>query len=127
MVGTTVKVEVLRDKKRKVLAVVIAELQEEEKPGSSPSAPVKQFDRIGLQVKATEKKQGVLVSEVKPESAAAITGMRKGDVILMLNHQKLNSTSEYRKVIKKLPVNTAIPVLIMRNGGRLFHVLKLKD
>lgn len=126
-VGKKVTVEVLRDKKRKVLKVVIAELALEEVNEVTPAAaPKKQFDRIGLQVKESEKHQGVLVLEVEADSAANITGMKKGDVILMLNHKTLSSVSSYKKIIKQLPVGTAIPVLIMRNGGRLFHVLKLK-
>lgn len=126
-VGKKVRIEVLRDKKRKVLKVVIAALEIEEVAETTPSVPTKQFDRIGLQITATENKQGVLVLEVKPDSAASITGMKKDDVILMLNHKKLSAVAGYKKLIEQLPVDTAIPVLVMRNGGRLFHVLKLKD
>lgn len=127
-VGETVKVEVLRDKKRKRLNVTIAELIVEETTAETkPTTPKKQFDRIGLRVKTTENKQGVLVLEVQNDSAANLTGMQKDDVILMLNHKELSSVSEYKKIIKQLQVNASIPVLIMRNGGRLFHVLKLKD
>ncbi|MDH5392180.1 MAG: DegQ family serine endoprotease [Gammaproteobacteria bacterium] len=126
-VGTKVKVEVLRDKKIKVLYVVIAALKDEKESVIAPSAPDKKFDRIGLLVSAAESKQGVVITAVEPKSAAAITGMRKNDVILMLNHKKISSVSDYKKIMKQLPVNKSIPVLIMRDGGRLFHVLKLKD
>lgn len=126
-IGKKVEVEILRDKKRKVIEVVIAALSAEEIADAGPAASEKQFDRIGLQVRPAESKDGVIVVEVKPESAAANTGLRANDVILMLNHKTLSSVSDYQKLIKKLPVNKAIPLLVMRDGGRLFHVLKLKD
>lgn len=125
-VGETVDVEVLRDRKRKVLEVVIAALSIDDAKTQSPITEKKHYDRIGLQVKPTEDNQGVLVADVKQNSAAAMTGMQKNDVILMLDHKKLTSIADYKKTIKQLPENEAIAVLIMRNGGRLFHVLKLK-
>jgi len=127
-VGTKVKVEVLRDKKRKVIYVVIAALSADDVAVKTPSvAPTEQFDRVGLRVKATEDKQGVQVVAVKPGSAAAVTGLRKNDVILILNHKKLSSLAVYKKTVKNLPTGESIAVLIMRDGGRLFHVLKLKN
>lgn len=127
VVGTKVKVEVLRDRKVKVLNVVIAALKAEQESTVTHSAPEKTYDRIGLLVIASENKQGVVIHAVAPKSVAAMTGMRKNDVILMLNHKKISSVADYKKAVKKLPVNKSIPVLIMRDGGRLFHVLKLKD
>ena len=126
-IGTKVEVELLRDHKLKVVEVVIAALTADEETIVSQAAPEKKYDRIGLIVKQTENKQGVLITEVKPEGIAATTGLRKNDVILMLNHKSLSSVSEYKKMIDELPVNQAIPLLVMRDGGRLFHVLKLKD
>ncbi|MDH5425435.1 MAG: DegQ family serine endoprotease [Gammaproteobacteria bacterium] len=126
-VGTKVEVEILRDKKRKVIKVVIAALSAEEIASADPAAAEKQFDRIGLQVRETDNKEGIMVVDVKPDSAAANTGLRANDVILMLNHKSLSTVSEYLKVITVLPLNKAIPLLVMRDGGRMFHVLKLKE
>ncbi|MDH5517340.1 MAG: DegQ family serine endoprotease [Gammaproteobacteria bacterium] len=126
-VGSQVKVEILRDKKTKVINVVIAALKAEEQAVITGSSAEKIYDRIGLQVSQTEDKQGVQIDDVAAESPAAMMGIRKGDVILMLNHKKVSSVSAYKEIVKALPVNKSIPVLIMRDGGRLFHVLKLKD
>lgn len=126
-VGDEVEVEILRDKKTKTIDVVIAALKVEEEPVVSQSSQQRKYDRIGITVKETDDLKGVLITGVEPDSAAAMTGIRQGDVILMLNHKKISSTSDYHKIIKKIPKNKAVPVLIMRDGDRLFHVLKLKD
>jgi len=126
-VGTEVEVKVLRDQKIKTIDVVIAALPVDDKEVVAQSKPDTKFDRIGLLVKSTDNKKGVAVIEVEADSAAANTGLRPGDVILILNHQKLSSVSEYKAVIKKLKSGKSIPLLVLRQGGRLFHVLKLKD
>lgn len=124
-VGTEVEVKVLRDHKIKNIDVVIAALPAEEEVVTSQAAPDKKYDRIGLLVKSAE--QGIVILDVKPDSAAAETGLRPGDVILMLNHKKVSAVSDYKNIIKSLKADKSVPVLVMRDGNRLFHVLKLKD
>ena len=126
-VGTKVKVKVLRDKRTKIINVVIGALPDGDEVIAHATTPDKQYDRLGLHVKVTDKKQGVMIVDVEKDGAAANTGLRSGDVILMLDHKKLTSISDYKATVKSLKSGEPISILVMRDGGRLFHVIKIKD
>lgn len=126
-VGTKVKVKLLRNKKVKRIDVVIGALPTEEEVIADKTPSAKRFDRLGLVVKLNDDKKGIKITEVEPGSAAALTGLRAGDIILSINRKTLTSVSDYKKVIKSLPENTTLPLLVSREGSRLYHTIKLKD
>ena len=69
---------------------------------------------------------GVFVNTVS-SGAAYNAGIRKGDVILRLNNIKLKNTGHFKEVVKDLPVNKSVPVLVQRRGGPIFLAMKIKD
>jgi serine protease Do len=134
-VGNSAKVKVLRDGKLKNLTVRIGELPaEEELQQAQGAAPQKTHtDRLGLSVtdlsaeqrKALElDKGGVLVDEVS-DGAAAKAGIQQGDVITKLNNRSVDSSKQYRQLVKKLPKGKSVPVLVLRRSGPLFLALKV--
>ncbi|MCW8955416.1 MAG: DegQ family serine endoprotease, partial [Gammaproteobacteria bacterium] len=108
-VGSKAKVKVLRDKRYKTLDVVIEQLPEDEESPPSPHKPQSQSNRIGLEIAAlspTEQKnlgQGVRVVRVFPNSASHKAGIRSGDIILEINHKKVESLADFRKKVANLP------------------------
>jgi len=62
---------------------------------------------------AVENDQGVLVSSVKPDSAAAEAGLVRGDIILKLNGEPVNHLSEMKAVLAKLEPGETIEMTVL--------------
>lgn len=71
--------------------------------------------------KGLKEFQGVLVAEVTLDSSAYKAGLKQGDIILSVNGTTIDSTSTLRYVIKTLPIDTKLPLEILRDG----KILKL--
>lgn len=62
--------------------------------------------------------QGVLVSGVRPGSAAERAGIKTGDVILDLNGQKINDVNELRNSVAAAGADANVTLTILRNGNQ---------
>ena len=65
--------------------------------------------------------QGILITDVSPNSPAAKAGIQVGDVILKLNNQEGISAREMMQIIANTQPNTQVMVTIMRLG-RMFDL-----
>ena len=119
---TTTKVVIVREGKRKVLKVTVGALD-----GGQDSVAVSNnssSDRLGLAVKPVSEDQlrelrlrgGVLVTEVLPDSPAALAEIKPGDILVQLGYSRINDTDEYVRVIADLPENSPILVRFYRGG-----------
>lgn len=135
-VNESVPVRVLRQGKTRTLKVVIGELPAEDEIRVANDEPkTSQLNRIGVTVSELTDAQrkmieidagGVLVNEI--DGAAAQAGIRRGDVITMLNNEKISGIEQFEKVVKKLPADQSVPVLIHRaRSGPVFLALKITD
>ncbi len=133
-VGERVPVEILREGKSRTLKVLIAELPEEEELKLASREPEggATADKLGLTVidltaeqreEHDIKENGVLVDNVSPGPASR-AGIRKGDVILMLNNTKVKSSTHFKELAKDLPKDKAVSVLVQRQGNPIFLALK---
>jgi len=136
-VGKRVPVEVLRNGRRVELQVMTAELPEEaELRAAAPARPgTARASRLGLSVRDLDEarreelalgEQGVVVDSVE-EGPAQRAGIREGDIILMLNNEKVTSASQFKGLVKELPSGKAVSVLVQRGGNPIFLALKVED
>jgi serine protease Do len=136
-VGTKVPVSILRNGEAKTLYVITAELPEENKLASAePVAPGSAEDNeLGLAVTdltAEQREQfdvpehGVIVSEVG-SGPARRAGIRKGDIVLMLNNVKVESSAAFKDLASELPAGKAVSILVQRQGNPIFLALKTDD
>ena len=72
------------------------------------------------------KEEGVVVTEVEPDSPAGRAGIKPGAVILEIGKEAVDSLNDYNKQIEKMdPTNERGVVLLVRQGNAdLFVVLK---
>ena len=136
-VGERVPVKVLRDGESKTLFVVTAELPEEEQMAEATAREpdTAEANKLGLAVTDLTEEQreqleikdhGVLVTEVE-EGPARTAGIRKGDVVLMLNGVKIDNSAEFKRLAAELPAGKAISILVQRQGNPIFLALKPEE
>ena len=142
MVGRTpvdedVRLKVLRGGDYQTLRLRIGELPEKEVlargRGVGDGA---RADRLGLIVGALSEelrerlaipKGGVMVTKVN-KGLAAEAGIRKGDVLLMLDHQSVEGPDHFRTLVKDLDAERrTVAVLVQRDGNPIFIPIRLKD
>ena len=126
--GQQAEVEVYREGKRKRLTVVVGALDKDE---ASVANLGDGTDRLGLMVQDLTDRQaetlrlrgGVLVTTVSPNSAAARTGIREGDIVVQIGYSRINDVDAYSQVIAKLPKNKQIAIRFYRQGRAIFRTI----
>jgi len=132
-----VNVNVLRKGDLKTLRVVIGELPEDDeiKVATGKAKPQSE-SRLSISVKDIPEEQrskrdisegGVLVTGVS-RGVAAKAGIRRGDVITMINNTHIDDAEHFAKLVDDLPSDKSIPILIHRpRSGPIFLALKIAD
>lgn len=136
-VGSNLVAKVVRNRKMVDVNVMIAELPSEEdiqasngKGGSGNKSATS--NRLGLSVVENDKERGnsesneggVLVQKVD-SGPARDAGIRKDDVIMMIDNTKIKDVRHFKDVVTGLEAGQAVPVLIHRRGSPLFLALKV--
>ncbi|GAB4361458.1 MAG: serine protease MucD [Gammaproteobacteria bacterium] len=135
-VDREVVVKVLRNGKRMRLNVTIGELpSEEEMRAASGIKSTEGENRLGIAVAALTEDQrkelelgdaGVIVERLE-DGPAKEAGLKKGDVIVSLNGEKVTSVKRFNDLVEKLPAGKTVAVLVHRPTGPLFLAVKVPD
>ena len=67
---------------------------------------------------------GVVVTQVKPNSIAAMSGIKAGTVILQANRKQIKSVADFKRAIKESGSKKRLVLLIKENDFQRFVVLK---
>jgi serine protease Do len=136
-IGTKTPVEIIRRGKSQTLNVIIAELpaDDEIRVASSGKDSTVKSNALNIAVKDLTQEQkkelemedhGVLVDAVS-EGPAQKAGVRKGDVILLINNIKVKDARHFDEMVENLPKDKSIPILLQRRGGPIFIALKMSE
>jgi len=129
-IGKTVEVEVVRQRQKKILSVTVGQLEEADEKitlgeeGTSKGAMPKATSVLGLglvplndemrqQFGFDKKVQGLLVTEIDPESPAASKNIRVGDVIAEAQQEPVASAEALKSIIDKLKATGAKSVILL--------------
>lgn len=77
---------------------------------------VQDIDEKIMKNKGLKELSGVMITEVYQDSAALKAGLKPGDIILSVNGHIIDSAPTLRYIIKVLPINTSLPIDILREG-----------
>ncbi|MDQ7073906.1 MAG: DegQ family serine endoprotease [Gammaproteobacteria bacterium] len=135
-VDEVAQVEVIRNGKKVQLKVKIGELPEQvQLADAKPKSSIKERNRLAIEVEEVDDKlrqelglqqAGVLVQKVF-KGPAAVSGIRSGDVIVMLDNKAINSVVDFDAIMKTLQKGRSISVLVQRHDGPIFLALKLAE
>jgi len=138
--GTKIKVGIVREQKKQELTVTVGdrakllaeEGEEDELAGSAE--PVE--SKLGVTVRSVPRDmaaqlglaagRGVVVSDVKQRSFAEDVGLQRGDIILEINRQPVNSEEDFRRIQSKLKSGEDV-VFLVRQRGRDTGTIFLGD
>jgi serine protease Do len=134
--GKAVPVEILRRGVFKTVTVTVGEMaaDKDEATDSSPKGETKpEINRIGLtlkeltpqQKKKLNDKNGLLV--LNAQGPAATAGIRKGDVVLGMNNNDIQSLEQFNKQLAAIAGGRTVALLIMREGDTLYVPIKISD
>jgi serine protease Do len=129
-IGRSATVKLVRRGKEMTLSVDVGELKDEE-VATSPAAG----DDYGLSIQPLTPEiaeslgleggtKGVVVAGVEQGSVAEDAGLRRGDVVLEVNQQSVESVAAFRKALKQAQGKKSILFLVRRGQNTVFLALK---
>jgi serine protease Do len=130
--GSTAKLEVLHQGKSKVVSLKLGQLPNAQEAkadveaGDKGSAHGTDVPRLGLTVTPAGKvdgagKEGVVVTKVEPQSAAADRGLKKGDVILEVAGKSVSSPGDVSAALEAASTDKKSSVLMRLRSGDASH------
>lgn len=134
--GDKAELDVVREGERKMLAMTVGALPDDDEELVASSAPGEgvSSNRLGVAVvelTAEQKKtldvtSGVLVKDVQ-DGPAALMGVRPGDVITHLNNQAIDTSKTFAAIAKALPKDRSVSMRVLRGGRASFITFKLAE
>tara|TARA_Y100000741_G_scaffold365154_1_gene359788 strand:- start:64 stop:1473 length:1410 start_codon:yes stop_codon:yes gene_type:complete len=135
-IGSTVRVDIIRRSKSKTIEVEILELPTDNEVAAKNSGEKSKLLKNPLNIVAkdlTDKQKqdidiydhGIIVEQISVGPAQK-SGIRRGDIILLLDNIKVKNIEHFNKLVKELPKDRSISVLIQRRDGPVFLAMKLE-
>jgi serine protease Do len=144
-IGKSVPVEVWRDERQQTVAIKIGELEEEvpllASTGSRGNAVEPEeaaIDDLGVSVTSITDEmrqqfnlpnelQGVVITAVEPNSAAAEKSLRPGDVIVEVSQEEVKTPGQIAEKIREArdADRSSVLLKINRNGDRRFVAVRI--
>ncbi len=123
--GETVRIIVIRKGAEKTLSLKVDSLKDSKvRPASIAKNP------LGLQLQditpdlarqfRLSQGDGVIVTQVLPGHPASQAGLRKGDVIVEMNHETVRNMDDYERIAASRGDKDSVLMLIQRNGSHLY-------
>ncbi|HEX6828574.1 MAG TPA: DegQ family serine endoprotease [Burkholderiales bacterium] len=130
--GRKVPLTVWRGGRERTLEVKVGSLPDSGNTRVGQASPDGRGARLNVTVSDLTQEQrrqlgiegGVLVNGVG-NGAAKAAGMRPGDVILQVNGREVKDVAQFRDLVKDLPADRKLPMLVKRGEGAVFLAISL--
>jgi serine protease Do len=126
-----VPVEVIRGNKHITLTATIQELKDEqvasakgdESPGTSWGMQVQDMTPEIASELHTPNAKGVVIRNVRPDSAAAEAGLQAGDLVLEIDHKKVGSADDFADMAKAAQKDKKSALLLVQRGSSTLYTV----
>ncbi len=85
------------------------------------------FIGVHIEEQLDPKKKGALIVEVAPGMSAEKAGVQVQDIITKFNNKKINTYTDLFKAVAATPINTTVPIEILRKGQKLDLSIKVME
>lgn len=131
-VGQEIRLGIVREGNRLEVSLITAQMPDE--PRKQRGLEGEKREWFGLKVReltpetarelGLSKVEGVVIEAVEPGSPAQELGLRRGDVILEVNRQRVRNEEDYRKAMEKVVPEKGALLLVSRGGSTFFVSLR---
>jgi serine protease Do len=128
--GTSQELTIVREGQRQTLGVTIGTLNADALASSSPTQT---SEELGLTLQTLTPQlaeqfggqagEGVLVTEVKPGSIAAVAGIEPGTLILQVNREWVKSVADFQQAVRAGRETGRVLLLVRKDEMQRFVVL----
>ncbi|MCP4670781.1 MAG: Do family serine endopeptidase [Desulfobacula sp.] len=127
-VGEKINVLLIRKGKKKSIEVKLAKRPDKHPDTISAS---KGYDLFGFRFKELDSKmaqkfgypeniKGLVVLDMEPDSQAASSIVRHGDLLMEINHNKIATIKEYQRILKQIDKGKPVQLLFRRGNSHVF-------
>ena len=124
-----VNIELVREGKTKALNVTIGALPTADPVVNALDRP----DKLGLIISAVDDemvsrwRRGVMIMMVLPDSPAHRAGLYRGDIIVQLGQNSIDSPEQYYDALKTLSVKEPVAVRLIRQGRSIYGSIEIDN
>jgi len=126
--GTTASIKVLRDGKEISLPITVGEMKDTEVATAGEEGDlglaVQPLTPEVAQSMGLNRAEGLVITEVKPGSAADDAGLREGDVITEVNRRPVKTLADYNREMARSNKGQSVLFLVRRGDSSVFLALK---
>lgn len=136
-VGEIVKIKVARDGKTRIIKLKVGQLPEKDPLLTGKKQPDEESTNIvlGVSLRALTEKEmktmkldqgGLVVLEVQSDASKS-AGIRRGDVIQMINGAPVDDVDDFKKQVEALPPGKFFSLLVQRPHGPEFLAMRAPE
>ncbi|MEM8844392.1 MAG: DegQ family serine endoprotease [Pseudomonadota bacterium] len=133
-VGEKVKLRIIREGSDKTVTVKIGQLPESEEEAANVAAEKVKDDVLGMELRPLTKSEmeqtnlehGLYVVSVG-EGPARSAGIRQGDVLQLVNGDKVKTVDNLKEMVDKLDPGKFASILVQRPQGPQFLAMKIPE
>ncbi len=135
-VGQKIKVKLIREGSEKTFSVELGKRPDEVAQSGGPEMKTDDDfgftftpldDETGQQLGYPSGIKGLVVTRIKPGTPAEQSGVRMGDLLVELNHQKIRTAGDYTKAVNKIKKGDTAHLLFRRGNSQVFVVRFVKE